>query len=205
MLFGVLGTIGILVILILMGIADPRPVGPLVVDDVLNNSDGWMASPTDAAWQVDQVGTQLHADAGSMVYLSAPYTVSCPCTIDIAVRQTEGARDAHYGLWWGEGVDRQYTAAGLNGNGYFGVISFDEDEASMLVDWHVFPWVLPHGDSNRLRVNLLDGTYGQVLLNEEDAADIRWAGGALHVGFFVETTASGGSTVIFERLQIWQK
>jgi hypothetical protein len=205
MLFVVLGTTGVLVILIMAGIADPRPIGQQVVDDSLNNSDGWSVFPRDTSWKADQDGLHLKADAQSQVYLSAPYVVACPCTIEIATRQSEGARDAHFGLWWGEGAEHQYTATGLNGNGYFGIFSFDEGEASMLVDWHVFPWVLPHGESNRLRVNLMDGGRGEVLINEEDAAEITWAGGALQMGVFVETTASGESAVVFERLQIWQK
>jgi hypothetical protein len=195
---------GILVILILAGIADPRTVGNPVVDDALASKAGWSSYPTDTRWHTQADDFQVtNAAVSSRVYLIAPYRVSCPCTLEIRARQTSGARDAHYGLWWGAGPDQTHTAAGLNSNGYFGVFSFEGNQISSIVDWHIYPWVLPQGEANRLRVNLLEGGIGEILINDEDAAAITWRGTILSIGFVVETTATGESMVTFERLQIW--
>jgi hypothetical protein len=204
-LFGVPGITIVLVILILAGIPDPRPVGTLVVDDNLNSGNGWDAYPEDQDWQIDQDGLRAGVESDSRIYVIAPYSVSCPCTLEISAHQVSGASDAHYGVWWGEAVDGNHTAAGLNGNGYFGVFGFDGVERAMLVEWHVFPWVLPQRESNRLRVNLFEGGSGEILINDEDAGQITWTDGSVRVGVFVETTATGRSTVLFERLRVWQK
>jgi hypothetical protein len=203
-LFGIIGITGVLVVLILAGIADPRPVGNQVADDDLTSGDQWTAYPEDTGWDAGEDGLHVKADPESRGYLIAPYAVSCPCTVEISARQTSGARDAHYGVWWGESAEDNHTAAGLNGNGYFGVFSFHNPETSMLIDWHIFPRILPGGESNRLRVNLFEGGEGEILINDEDAAQIKWAGPAIRVGFFVETTTTGGSTVVFERLRLWE-
>src|SRR5688572_25925006 len=104
-LFGIIGITGVLVVLILAGIADPRPVGKQVADDILTSGDQWTAYPEDTGWDANEDGLHVEADPESRVYLTTPYAVSCPCTVEISARQMSGARDAYYGLWWGESAE----------------------------------------------------------------------------------------------------
>jgi hypothetical protein len=187
------------------GVADPRPVGTLILDDPLDNANGWISSPQTYIPVSDENGLRIIVPAEQkQVRVISPFKVTAPGTLEVEAHQIGGESDARYGLWWGRGSRDVYTAAAINGDGYFAVWQGDGKQIIPIQVWQTYPWVRMHGQVNRLRVNFYEEGEAELLINDEFAARWEWSTMELEIGFYVETLDSGESSVIFQRLKIWQ-
>jgi hypothetical protein len=189
---------------ILAGLTDPDAIGRLVVDDRLIAFDGWAVSSQAANWEPAPDGLSVTVQPETRAYFISPYSLTSTGTVEISARQIQGASDAIAGVWWGS--EQSWTAAAISSDGYFGMPSMHGDEYDMTLDWHRFPWLLPQGESNRIRIDFSPDGQVRVRLNEEIAAVVPWEGGSLiKLGLYVETTRHGGSVTNFERLRLWSR
>ncbi len=193
------------VIAVSQGIADPQPLGELIIDAHFRDDVGWELWPAIASSEARRGAYTITLPlARARVYAIAPYLVRAPSTLEIDARPISGAPEARYGLWWGSGPDAPHKVVAVNSHAYFAVLQFNGAEWQPIHPWEMFPWLLDQGEPNRLRVDLSDG-WALVRLNEEVATTFASEDRMpFHVGFFIETTPTGGSTIAFERLRIWQ-
>lgn len=201
----VLGT-GLLLIALLGGAADPKPLGRLVVDDRLDVDSGWTAGGDDHVSTVSVNGayhiTVMSPDRRAFV--TAPYRITAPATVELLVRLENSPSVTRYGLWWGEGYDGPHMAAAVNGNGYLSVWSSNGTTIEFLRPWATFPWVLPAGQNNHLRIDLSEDRV-LVGLNDEVVDTFSWqAQSSIQMGVVIETTVEGGAEIAVDRLLIWQ-
>jgi hypothetical protein len=202
-LVGVMALAAIVLGLVLCGVGDPRPAGELAVQDELDRVGGWEIRPDTVTGEVREGTYHIEVpQPNTRVFASTPYEMAVPGTLEIAARQASGPREAGYGLWWGDGDTR--TVVAINGNGYFGVFQVTGGDVESIEEWQPFPHVLGRGESNRLRVDVLDG-WVVVRVNDELAATFEQSTGGLPgVGLYVETFNTGGSVAAVEWLRIWQ-
>jgi len=193
------------IIMTLSGVADPSPVGTLTVDDSLDNVNGWISSPQTYIPVSSEDGLQITIPVKQkQVRVISPFKATAPGTLEIEAHQIGGASDARYGLWWGSGSTSLYSTAAINGDGYFAVWYTDGNQIFPIQVWQTYPWVRMHNQVNRLRVNFYEEGEAEFLINDEFAARWEWSTTEFEVGFYVEILDSGESSVIFQRLKIWQ-
>lgn len=199
-----LGT-GLLVILLLLGAADPKPLGSLTIDDPLDSATRWAVSPGRFSAEAEGGAYRITLrDQQTEAYITSPYQVKPPATLEVSVRQTDGPSSAGYGIWWGVGAAHQHRAFVVNGNSYVALFEVGDGAVHFVRPWELFPWVLPPGEINRLRIDILEGSV-TLRLNEEVVGTFEGAApSAMRVGFIVQTLNGGYSVVAFERLRIWQ-
>jgi hypothetical protein len=202
-------SIALLLIFALGGISNPRHIGALAVRDDLDRNAGWVlrsgGAPAgahgeigDGVYQIVLPGSKVHA------HVLAPYAAQPPCTIMIAARQIDGPTDAGYGLWWGNTSGGDYHIAAVNGDGYLTVLRSTGEDTEAILEWQVFPRIHPQGETNTLQVDI-EGDQVLVRVNDEVAATFGWVPNRpLEVGFYVETSSTGGTIVDFDWLAIWQ-
>jgi hypothetical protein len=192
----------ILLALALAGVSDPKPAGPLRLDDPLDADTGWLPVGGVGSWERAEGGFRLTVqEPDRLVLIESPYTIRPPATVEISATQTGGPPEGAYGLWWG---DDPITVVGVKGNGYYGVFTIDGEAVDYIVEWVPFPHVRPQDEANRLWVDLREGQ-AEVRINEDVAATFDWAGeGPLPVGFVVETFGEGGSSALLDRLRGWE-
>ncbi len=201
--------VGLLLVLALGGISDPRSIGELAVRDELDGDAGWRLQATDtqdgAQGQIiDGVYRIVLSGANTHAIAQAPYPLQAPCTIQIAARQIDGPTDAGYGLWWGDSGSGDDHVAAVNGDGYLTIYRSVNGNKEPVLEWQVFPRIRPQGQTNTVQVDI-DGSQILVRVNDEVAASYTWASHRpLETGFYVETLSSGGTTVDFDWLAIWQ-
>lgn len=191
--------------LMLAGIADPQPRGQLRVDDTIFEPNDWQIEPAEGVHESDSEGYHLTIlPAETSAFAIAPYTISSPVTIEMAIRQASGPTETIYGLWWGSDPARA-CVAGVSSDGYHIVFCQDSEHFQEVVRWQRFPHVLLAGETNRLRVDLGEG--GTIVrINDELAATfVQPHNEIMHVGIYVQSLLSGDSEVVLERLRIWQK
>lgn len=209
-LLGAVLIVALLLVLALGGISDPRPIGELVVRDDLGSDAGWSLQAIDA-----RAGAQGHiVDSAYLVALpgghthafaQAPYPLHPPATIMIAAKQIDGPSDAGYGLWWGDISGGNYHAAAVNGDGYLTVFQSSSGHKEAIKEWQVFPRIHTQGQTNTLQIDI-GGHEVLVRVNDEVAATYEWLiDQPLETGFYVETLSTGGTTVVFDWLAIWQE
>jgi hypothetical protein len=192
----------ILLALALAGVSDPKPAGPLRLDDPLDEGEGWLPLDEAGTWERTEGGFRVSLQAPErMALIESPTTIRPPATVEISATQTGGPPEGAYGLWWG---DDPITVVGVKGNGYYGVFTVDGDEIAYIVEWVPFPHVRPQGEANRLWVDLREGR-AEVRINEDVAATFDWTDeGPIPVGFAVETFREGGSSAVLDRLRVWE-
>ncbi len=205
-LLGTVIGIGILVGMTGAGIADPHPIGSLVVNDDLASETDWVLWPEAAqTWFSGGELVVLAPDPRMQAFLTAPYTFAAPSTLDVLAWQSDSSPgEAGYGLWWGEGPQGIHVIVAVNGNGYLGIFLNDGQAVHPVMKWQRFPHVHPRGDTNLLRVDLIEGR-ATVRVNDEIATTFTWVDtGPLHMGFYLETFNRGRASIHFDRLRIWQ-
>lgn len=177
-MFSAIGAVTLILVLVLLGIADPKPLGKLTLDD--------------------NQPIELSTTAGHTIYQPALNVVQCPCTIETTMQQADGAPTAAYGLWWR--TNDALTVTALNGNAYYAVF---DDSFNYQSEWQRFPWLLPQTESNRLRIDLNSDGTATLRLNDEVAASFTWSTlSPIEVGFYAQTT-EGITSVRVNRLRIW--
>jgi hypothetical protein len=199
----------VLLALALAGVSDPKPAGPLRLDDPLDADAGWLPLDENGSWVRVEGGFRLAVEGPArMALIQSPYTIQPPTTVEITARQLGGPPEAAYGLWWGSDP---VTIVAVKGNGYYGVFTIDHasmvdsgDEIAYIVEWVPFPHVRPQGEANRLWVDFREGR-AEVRINEDVAATFDSpADGPFRVGFAVETFREGGSSALLDRLRVWE-
>jgi hypothetical protein len=192
----------ILLALSLAGVSDPRPAGPLRLDDPLDADAGWLPLSEAGTWEPVEGGFQLTIqEPAHTALIQSPYSIQPPATIEITARQTGGPPEGAYGLWWG---DDPITVVGVKGNGYYGVFTVDDDEIEYTVEWVPFPHVRPQSEANRLWVDFHEGQ-AEVRINEDVAAAFDSpSDGPFRAGFYAETFRAGGSSAVLDRLRVWE-
>lgn len=191
--------------LVLGGIGDPKPAGPLAVHDELDEGAEWQPWPSTIRGEVRDGAYYLTIpEQKTHGFATAPYTLRCPCTVELAARQAAGPREAAYGLWLGQGPpDGAYLVAAVNGNDYFSVFIADDQPIRFVEDWRRFPHIMPQGVVNRLRIDLI-GEWATIRVNDEVAATFEWRGEKLlHAGFYAETFNTGGTVAAVDWLKVW--
>lgn len=205
LLIAILAVTAVGIIVTLSGATDPRPVGSLTVDDSLTNTNGWISLPQIYLPLSKEDGLQIALPAKQkQVRVVSPFHVTAPGTLEIEARQISGASDARYGVWWGSSSRDVYSTAAINGDGYFAVWHRDGNQITPVAVWQTYPWTRIHNHVNRLRVNFYEKGEAELLINDEFAAKWEWSKKEFEIGFYVETLDSGESSVIFQRLKIWQ-
>jgi hypothetical protein len=191
-----------LLALALAGVSDPKPAGPLRLDDPLDADAGWQPLDENGSWEQVEGGFRLVVEEPDrLALIRAPYTIQPPATIEITATQIDGPPEGAYGLWWGSDPA---TVVGVKGNGYYGVFTIAEGRIDYLVEWVPFPHVRPGGEANRLWVDFRAGR-AEVRINEDVAATFDSPGeGPFPVGFYVETFRAGGSSALLDRLRVWE-
>lgn len=209
-LLGTILSVGLLLILALGGISNPRHIGELAVRDDLDRDAGWVlpsgGSLSEATGKVgDGVYEVFLPGSTSRVLALSPYRAYPPCTIMIAARQIDGPTDAGYGLWWGDPSGGYYYVAAVNGDGYLTVFQSVNGNTKTIMEWQVFPRIRLQGETNTLQVDI-DGAQVLVRVNDEVAATFKWVSNRpLEAGLYVETLSIGGTTVNLDWLAIWQE
>ncbi len=202
----VLATLGLLAAT-LAGVADPRPSGLLAVDDRFADPSAWqISSDSGARFDLLTSGAQyqvaVRAGAGQVTG-TAPVTVTPPCTIELSAAQVNGAKDAGYGLWWGDANRRAVYLVGVNSDGYLAILPGGSQPQAPLRDSEMFPRLSSLGVPNRLRV---DVGAGQVVvrLNDEVGGQFQLAA-PQHIasGFFVRASSHGDATMRFLSFKVW--
>jgi hypothetical protein len=201
-LIGSLAFTAILLALSLAGVSDPKPAGPLRLDDPLDADAGWLPLNEVGRWELVEGGFQLTVqEPARLALIQSPYTIQPPATIEISAVQIGGPPEGAYGLWWG---DDPVTVVGVKGNGYYGVFTIDDGEIAYIVDWKPFPHVKPQGEANRVWVDFCAGR-AEVRINEDVAATFDSpADGPFRAGFYAETFGAGGSSAVLDRLRVWE-
>ena len=201
-LVGSLAFTATLLALSLAGVSDPKPAGPLRLDDLLEESVGWLPLDEAESWEPVEDGFRVSVqEAGRMTLIQSPYTIQPPATIEITAYQIGGPPEGAYGLWWG---DDPVTVVGVKGNDYYGVFTVGDGEIDYIVEWMPFPHVRPQGEANRVWVDFREGQ-AEVRINEDVAVAFDWPGGGpFPVGFTVETFREGGSSAVLDRLRVWE-
>jgi hypothetical protein len=201
-LIGSLAFAAVLLAFSLAGVSDPKPAGPLRLDDPLDADAGWLPLDESGHWEPVAGGFQLTVqEAGRTALIQSPYTIQPPATIEITATQTGGPPEGAYGLWWG---DERITVVGVKGNGYYGVFPLDDGDVDYIVEWVPFPHVRPQGEANRLWVDFREGQ-AEVRINEDVATTFDWPSDkSFRVGFYVETFWEGGSSAVLDRLRVWE-
>lgn len=192
----------------LAGIADPRPLGVLTVDDVFTDAHQWRLSADDsnnAAPSLVEGHYQVSVRAGDGQLIGvSPDDIVCPCTIELQGTQTGGEPDAKYGLWWGNAGHQPAILAGVNSDGYQGIQPGDSESGTPVRGWQVFPHVRRLGQVNVFRADI-DGYQVTVRLNDEVAAQFSWnSQGRISAGFFVQASPQGDSVFQFLSFKAWE-
>ncbi|GAB4475328.1 MAG: hypothetical protein Kow00124_16240 [Anaerolineae bacterium] len=195
----------ILLTLALAGVSDPRPPGPLRVDEGPAQIAAWAVWPPGADVELLPDGVHLAAEQpGTRVYLIAPHTFSAPLAVETAARWGVGPEENAYGLWWGLGPQGDHTVVTVSAAGYLAVYRIGADGTTPIREAARFPHV-GRGDAlNRLRIDL--GADGAVTVRLNDELVMTFMGdppGDLALGVLVETFNRGGGAAGFERLQVW--
>lgn len=203
-LVGAVSAAGLLLMLALGGISNPRHIGELVVRDDLNQDAGWVLKSGKAQGSIGEgVYQVVVSDSKARALVPAPYQVRSPCTIIIAARQIDGPTDAGYGLWWGD-ASGDYHVAAVNGDGYLTVFQSVDETTETIMDWQVFPRIHLQGETNTLQIDIEDA---QILVRVNDEVAATFDGvpdRSLQIGFYVETLSTGGTIVDFDWLAIWE-
>jgi hypothetical protein len=191
-----------LLALALAGVSDPKPAGPLRLDDPLDADAGWLPLDENGSWMRVEGGFRLAVEEPDrLTLIQSPYTIHPPATVEITARQLGGPPEAAYGLWWGSDP---ITVVGVKGDGYYGGFTIEGNEIDYLVEWVPFPHVRPQGEVNRLWVDFHEGRV-EVRINEDVAATFDSPGdGPFPVGFYVETFREGGSSALLNRIRVWE-
>jgi hypothetical protein len=177
-LLGTIALVALILALVILGIADPKTLGTLTLDN--------------------PESIELSSAAGHTIYQPALDAVHCPCTIEATMRQTSGESTAAYGLWWR--TSDVLTIAALNGNAYYAVF---DNLSTDLVEWQRYPWLLPQGETNRLRLDLAGDGSATLRINDEIAASFTWNSiSPIEIGFYLAPSDTP-LTVIIERLRVW--
>lgn len=196
----------VLLALVLEGIADPAPVGELVVKSDFTE-EGWQSWPPGITWfrQRNEYHFDLSENAPA-AYLIAPFTLQTPGTIRLQAQQVPGAGDTGYGLWWGDEPGKAHTILVINGNGYFSLFKAQGEHLSEEIEpWQRFPHIRSQGQSNRLQVDLVGGQM-VIRINDELVSTYTRPGDALlHMGVYVSAGQGGSTAIIFEELWVWQQ
>lgn len=117
----VLIVILLVLLFVLSGATDPRPIGTLIVQEAPISGAGWQVADSDGGELAAGVA-RLEGGPGRLL-IRSPYTIISPGTVEIVVSMQAAppGSDAGYGLWWGSPAD--YTAVRINRNGYLAVLS----------------------------------------------------------------------------------
>jgi hypothetical protein len=192
----------VLLALALAGVSDPKPAGPLHLDDPLDADAGWLPLDENGSWAQVEGGFRLAVEEPDrLTLIQSPYTIQPPATVEISARQLDGPPEAAYGLWWGSDP---ITVVGVKGDGYYGVFTIDDSKVDYIVEWVPFPHVRPQGEVNRLWVDFREGR-AEIRINEDVATAFDWPGeGPFRVGFAVETFHEGGSSALLDRIRVWE-
>lgn len=202
-LVGVIGIALVVLLLILMGIANPKPVGALTLDASLDDTNDWEIG------ELDGVSIEAHSDnlllslaeADTKAFVATPYRIGPPGTIELAATLQSGPDEAGYGLWWGESADQIQGVVAVNGNGYLTILRADEP----FMEWQPFPHVKSAGNTNRLRV-YIEADQVVVRINDELAASFESdAGESFQIGLYTETFNNSGAVIAFEWIRVWQE
>jgi hypothetical protein len=204
----VLATLGLLAAT-LAGVADPRPVGALVVDDTFQATSGWKLTPEGSIntsilpGEVGSYRVTVRAGEGRAFAL-APYDIEAPATIELSARQIEGQGDAGYGLWWANQGQVADLRLGVNSDGYLAILPGANGSGFPAQNWHLFPHVRSLGQINRFRIDLDRGTI-TIRLNDELVSQFAssWPG-SISAGLFVLASEHGDATLEFLRFEVWQ-
>ncbi len=195
----------ILLILALAGVSDPRPPGPLRVDEGPAQIAAWAAWPSGVSAELLPDGMHLMVkQPGARAYLIAPWTASAPLAVEAAARWAAGPEESAYGLWWGAGPQGDHTVVTVSAAGYLAIYRVGTDDVTPIREAARFPHV-GRGDAlNRLRVDL--GAEGAVTVRLNDELVMSFTDGPpgdLTLGVLVEAFGQGGGVARFERLRVW--
>lgn len=168
----------VVLVIILLGFTNPRPIGDLIV---LTGADNAL--------------TLTNPEPDTIHEMAVPgFEAQGPGTVEITFRQIEGPTDALYGIAW------SVHYYGINSNGYAGVWT----DAEYFFGLTRYPHVRPSGEANRLRIDF-DTATQTIMLNDElvTTLDTGQSGLPEHLTLFVETFDQGGATIAVERVQVW--
>ena len=202
-LAGALIFVGVLLVLALAGVSDPRPKSAPRVSDPLTSLAGWSAQPLEALALEAGAGLRLEA-AGpdERALAAAPYQIAVPGVLAAQMRQAAGPPESYYGIWWGESPEDCVVAL-VNTDGYFGI----EHVVGTQRTWVRAPARWPHiRGGDQPNTFQLDVSAGQAVLwiNDERAAAIPLEGsGPLRAGFVVVAGPHEGAAVLIEHLWLW--
>lgn len=197
----------VLLVATLAGVADPRPLGVLTIDDHFADMSRWQLTP-DGEYSAppssgDLLELPVSAGGGELVG-RFDAKMACPCTLELRAKQLSGAHDARYGLWWGDAAGRTVVLAGMNSDGYMGIEQKASTSSAMIMDWQLFPHVRPAGESNDFRADI-DAQQVTVRLNEEAAAQFPWKhSGAVSAGFFIQASRQNKVLIGILGFKTWE-
>jgi hypothetical protein len=181
-------TVGVaLVVALLMGFNNPRPIRP-------------------PDWQATDLPLTLEA---------APHTTavkllgqSCDdftLEVEAVPLSNRGSGFNGYGLVYRAQDDARYYAFAIGSDGYYAILRVDSDEEISLVDWQQFPHVRRGTQANKLRIACASATC-DFYINDEYATtveDSAWLNG--DVGLWTRSFEGSTVTVRFEGAQVWLK
>jgi hypothetical protein len=198
-----------LLVATLAGVADPRPLGRLTVEDRFEHPDAWQTRsggasvPSTSQQPLGRYRLKVAA-GGQRVVLTGPYLIHAPCTIEVSAQQIDGASDVEYGMWWGQSESAVNLWEGINSNGYLGIEPASPPGGQPLRDWELFPHVRPLGQVNVFRVDI-DAPQVVIRLNDEVAGKFIWTAPSVIVpGLVVQPTTEGSATIDFLVLRVWE-
>jgi hypothetical protein len=185
----VIGLAG-LIAAVALGVADPKPVGPLKWED--HFTPGRWETFGEARFVAG--GLDVSGAEGGAV--TAPE--SADFTFEAAAGQSGGEIGAAYGLVVGYQSLQNHIAVLINGNGYVQVISADGREWRQ---WGQWPNILLGTEANRLRVDVVDGE-GLIRINDEVLLQAPVREGRVGV---IARPSMGGQTVRFGWAKLWSR
>ncbi len=182
--WGVLFVGLVLVVIIALGLTNPKPIGNVVLT----------ATPA----QIIEV-----PDAEARVYTPSEVILSTPGSVLVVMQQTAGPPEASYGITLNlnsdqpaEGISLQVSTNGL-------IAVNDGQEAVMLSQ--LWPHIRPQPEFNELRFDVAEEDVA-VWVNDEFAVTFDYSSvDSLQLGFITKTLGRGGLVVRVERITVTQR
>jgi hypothetical protein len=191
----------------LSGVADPRPVAALVVDDDFQSATGWQMAPdgVSASARGAEREYRLTVRAGQdQIWATSPHEITPPYTLELSARQISGQGDVGYGLWWGTADHTAAILMAVNSDGYMAVATVEPQSQAPALNWLLFPHVRPEGQINIFRADQVSGQL-TVRLNDEIAGQFSadWPG-RVQAGFFIRESQHGSAVIEFLSFKVWE-
>jgi hypothetical protein len=192
-----------IVIIIALGLTNPfKPGQPFVSDHLVDVSNWSLASIDDSANIYRNFQSVKIANGGGTYFLTVPYVLHPPASVEITLKQTNGPDSVESGIWWqASGVDRK-TILAFKADGYLRLFQTSGIDTGIILDWHEFPHIVGRGHPDTVRMDIDNARISLRLNDELVAENIPAIFQSFSVGLYF--FSAGMSEFEIEVLDIWE-